>query len=745
MRNASSTDLDTRQATPEPPGTAAAAETPLPPPATSSSTSSSSAATPTPTPTPTAAISRHGPLSSPAASALLLKKFALLQHHIKQESHLNLRPDSQDSVNTTASTSPDCSPSLSTSTTATSSTVVSPLHSPHIPSSFKSQDTYFDRSGISSSSSVVSSIAKDGYLGDSHRGSGIGVGLGRGAYDSPVDTCANCSFSLPQDLSQQLPDGAPGSPSKAVRGKNGSAMLRTKETYVAGDLPLEDKQLSRSSGASSASSSSSSSSSATSRASRRRCPSFSEEDHGSSPDSAKSYLDGSRHKHQPDRQYSSSLGSTPSMLPYLAHANDKAAATSDSSSGTSPPSSSSSYRSSSESYHSSHSNSTAATLPSPPPPHPHTLSYLTARHPPTNKAFSLLRRSCIRTLSCEQIPTPSGPIFYGDRTTGYTSAFVFRLPDPRARGRRRSYALIAVYGGGGNTGGGMSMSMGKGKGMGVGDGYPIEFKDFIRQDGGYYNPRELFSGAPQRPENMAILWNEWIRKAFESVASWIMGLAAATAAANSDFISPIHSASSSYQPDSQIGSMTIGSPVSPIKTSAPFGGIASSSITSSSNATSSAIAISGARARERPKQPTPTSSFLSLRNVDPDGYPRRRGEMRATGLPELVGKEDIFVDIHAVFAQLLSGLAKSGLGLGPEGSGGELEGRDFEMTVRMDATDFGIDEMTTAEDLWDKDAHREEPRVRGEHETAAEVCRDLESGLKGMGVGGYSGTVSVSV
>lgn len=37
-----------------------------------------------------------------------------------------------------------------------------------------------------------------------------------------------------------------------------------------------------------------------------------------------------------------------------------------------------------------------------------------------------------------------GPIFFGDPSAGYTTAYVFRIPDYQARGRRRVYALMAL-------------------------------------------------------------------------------------------------------------------------------------------------------------------------------------------------------------------------------------------------------------------------------------------------------------
>ncbi|KAE8390212.1 hypothetical protein ETB97_005023 [Aspergillus alliaceus] len=80
--------------------------------------------------------------------------------------------------------------------------------------------------------------------------------------------------------------------------------------------------------------------------------------------------------------------------------------------------------------------------------HTHILTYLSLRGPPNPADYALLRRSSIRTLSCELLPqgASSGPLCFGDSNAGYTVAFVFRLPDPMARGKRRSYALVALAG-----------------------------------------------------------------------------------------------------------------------------------------------------------------------------------------------------------------------------------------------------------------------------------------------------------
>ncbi|KKK18330.1 hypothetical protein ARAM_001623 [Aspergillus rambellii] len=67
---------------------------------------------------------------------------------------------------------------------------------------------------------------------------------------------------------------------------------------------------------------------------------------------------------------------------------------------------------------------------------------------PSTPHYALLRRSSIRTLSCELLPRglSSGPLCFGDSNAGYTIAYIFRLPDHMARGKRRSYALVALAG-----------------------------------------------------------------------------------------------------------------------------------------------------------------------------------------------------------------------------------------------------------------------------------------------------------
>ncbi|KAL4808846.1 vesicle coat protein [Aspergillus unguis] len=163
------------------------------------------------------------------------------------------------------------------------------------------------------------------------------------------DTCASCSLTLPEDVSKQLPPGAPGTARSDGKGKNGSPVLRSREVVSS-------------------------------------CGT----NHSDADESAH---DSHIHGSLPDSLHSSTVASDASC-------------------------------------------------------HNHILTYLSLRGPPNPEDYALLRRSSIRTLSCELLPRglSSGPLCFGDSNAGYTIAYIFRLPDPMARGKRRSYALVALAG-----------------------------------------------------------------------------------------------------------------------------------------------------------------------------------------------------------------------------------------------------------------------------------------------------------
>lgn len=117
--------------------------------------------------------------------------------------------------------------------------------------------------------------------------------------------------------------------------------------------------------------------------------------------------------------------------------------------------------------------SSASTASENAPFHLHYVDYTSTHEPVLASSFSLLRASCLRTLSFETLPrapttaapttsphatnpqsfvttqsagsaVSGGPIFFGDALAGYTTAYIFRIPDIHARGHKRIYAFIAL-------------------------------------------------------------------------------------------------------------------------------------------------------------------------------------------------------------------------------------------------------------------------------------------------------------
>ncbi|KAG6019559.1 hypothetical protein E4U41_003174 [Claviceps citrina] len=105
--------------------------------------------------------------------------------------------------------------------------------------------------------------------------------------------------------------------------------------------------------------------------------------------------------------------------------------------------------------------------------HIHYVHYTSTHEPMMPDSFSLIRASCLRALTFETLPRPpstsspnpssslnsspafvttqgpgspatGGPIFFGDALAGYTTAYIFRIPDVHARGHKRAYAFLAL-------------------------------------------------------------------------------------------------------------------------------------------------------------------------------------------------------------------------------------------------------------------------------------------------------------
>ncbi|EEH37000.1 hypothetical protein PAAG_07418 [Paracoccidioides lutzii Pb01] len=195
--------------------------------------------------------------------------------------------------------------------------------------------------------------------------------------------------------------------------------------------------------------------------------------------------------------------------------------------------------------------------------HTHIVNYLSLRGPPNPDDYALLRNASIRTLSCELLPRglSSGPLSFGDSASGYTIAYVFRLPDPMARGKRRSYALIALAGK--DAGRAFRAS-------------PVIWRVFGRIAASIINAAERFQDTEKRREE------------------------------------------------------------------------------GTSNAKNNTNNNTNSMANGR--KYTPISSFLTGRTLDPDGQPRRAGQIRARNLAEIVGNEYVFPELHAQFVALLQQL-----------------------------------------------------------------------------------------
>ncbi|KAL2868612.1 folliculin domain-containing protein [Aspergillus lucknowensis] len=225
------------------------------------------------------------------------------------------------------------------------------------------------------------------------------------------DTCASCSLILPEDVSKQLPPGAPGTARSDGKGRNGSPVMRSREVvYSCGT------------------------------------------DH-SEPDDSVSHIHGSL----PDSLHSSSVASDVSC-------------------------------------------------------HTHILTYLSLRGPPNPADYALLRRSSIRTLSCELLPRglSSGPLCFGDSNAGYTIAYIFRLPDHMARGKRRSYALVALAGKDSRR---------------AFRACPIIFRAFDRIATSIYNAAENFQEEEKRRDEQKNVTDRSANRQYTPVSSFLTGRA----------------------------------------------------------------------------------------------------------------------------------------------------------------------------------------------------------------------------
>ncbi|EFX00963.1 hypothetical protein CMQ_2044 [Grosmannia clavigera kw1407] len=272
--------------------------------------------------------------------------------------------------------------------------------------------------------------------------------------------------------------------------------------------------------------------------------------------------------------------------------------------------------------------------------HTHFIDYTSTHEPTTVNTYYIIRASCLRTLTLETLPRSSvssaaasagagpaghmgqpspamshfassphgaanaaaaaatangGPLFFGDPTAGYTTAHVFRVSDVHARGHKRVYALIAL-----------STSR----------------------------------------ERLAMKAFGFVSAAFHELATWIQQLADAEA----ERVAP-QSESANASSRSGTNTPAVGAHVTGYPLGAPNAPM-SPPPTQPSSVVNDSPASQG-------------SSFLAAAG---NGLSRRMGpgyagfgglgsssisSLRARGLPEILGKPDFFIELHARFVTLL--------------------------------------------------------------------------------------------
>ncbi|KAI6083454.1 vesicle coat protein [Hypoxylon rubiginosum] len=260
--------------------------------------------------------------------------------------------------------------------------------------------------------------------------------------------------------------------------------------------------------------------------------------------------------------------------------------------------------------------------------HTHYLDYTSTHEPVAPTTYSVVRSSCLRTLSFETLPRrpesaqsnqslsspgipPSfqssisrgpgfittvpnpqsvangGPILFGDREGGYTTAYIFRIPDVHARGRMRVYAFLALS---------------------------------------------------THRERLAMKTFSFLSAAFRDLANWIQELAEAEA-------------------EREREREEANSPVAAINAAYGYGGFSSDGPRDSGIGLGLGGGFGPNLDRERERDNT--SSFLT--GGGRGGFVQRMGGSmgpggfapKARGLAEVVGLPDFFIELHSRFVQLL--------------------------------------------------------------------------------------------
>jgi folliculin len=72
------------------------------------------------------------------------------------------------------------------------------------------------------------------------------------------------------------------------------------------------------------------------------------------------------------------------------------------------------------------------------------IRYVSGQYPAMSQLYSIVRRACVRSLSCEVCQGRAGPMIFGDSWEGHVFSYTFFLPDRQARGLQRWYSIIIV-------------------------------------------------------------------------------------------------------------------------------------------------------------------------------------------------------------------------------------------------------------------------------------------------------------
>lgn len=245
--------------------------------------------------------------------------------------------------------------------------------------------------------------------------------------------------------------------------------------------------------------------------------------------------------------------------------------------------------------------------------HTHYQYYTSTHEPVVPSSFSIVRASCIRTLSFETLPraatgaspiaspsTPSfvttphpagaaassgGPIFFGDPSAGYTTAYIFRIPDLQARGHKRVYAFLALS---------------------------------------------------THRERLAMKTFTFISNAFRELVTWILSLAEAEAERANGGESNLATAHSSVGGG---GMYPMSSDMAPAQESGAGMSVADASTTTSGSGFLASGGMGGLSRR--------MGAGYGY------GYGGSGSSTKPKGLPELVGLPDFFLELHQKFVQLL--------------------------------------------------------------------------------------------